>query len=155
MSDEDEIQGIVRMVDTDLDGNKNILNALRKVNGISFTVSKVICKEAGVDSDAKAGSLSDDMIDKIENIIKNPMDFDIPRFILNRRNDPDTGEDQHLVSGDLEIQHRQDIESMKKLGSYRGIRHRKGLPVRGQKTRSSFRGKSSVGVSKKRIQQGE
>lgn len=155
MSNGDNIQGIVRIVETDLDGNKSVLNALRRIRGISFTTSKAICEEANVDPEAKVGNLSDDVLDGLRNIINDPTDFNMPKFILNRRKDPETGENKHLTSGDLEIQHRQDIEAMKKLGSYRGIRHRKGLPVRGQKTKSSFRGKSSLGVSRKRIKQGE
>ena len=56
-----------------------------------------------------------------------------------------------MIGADLEMAKRKDISMMKKLGSYKGMRHRAGLPVRGQRTRSSFRhGKGAVGVSKKK-----
>lgn len=155
MAKEDEIQGIVRIVETDLDGNKKVLNALRQIKGISFTIAKAICAKAGINPNDKIGSFSERKVKKLEKIIKNPEESDFPNFLMNRRKDPDSGKNKHLVSGELEIQHKQDIDKIKKLGSYRGIRHRKGLPVRGQKTKSSFRGKKIVGVSKKRVKKGE
>ena len=59
-----------------------------------------------------------------------------------------TGEDQHLVSSKLKFAVKSDIDFMRKIRSYKGIRHELGLPVRGQRTRTSFRGGKAVGVSK-------
>ena len=70
--------------------------------------------------------------------------------MLNRRKDPVTGEDMHLSESDLTMGVRQDIEFLKKIRAYRGIRHELGLPVRGQRTRSSFRKGRTVGVQRKK-----
>jgi ribosomal protein S13 len=75
----------------------------------------------------------------------------IPVFMKNRRSDIDTGEDLHLLTTNLDIKREFDIKRLKKIKSYKGIRHSLGLPVRGQKTRSHFRTKGrAVGVAKKK-----
>jgi len=145
-----EIDEIVRLLGTDLNGRKKIKNSLRKIKGISFTMSNVLCKKQSIDPNKITGTLTKEEIKKLEDIIKNPEKFEIPEYLLNLRRDPKTGETTHYTSAELEIKTRQIIDSMKKLGSYRGVRHRRGLPVRGQRTRSSFRKSSSVGVSKKK-----
>jgi small subunit ribosomal protein S13 len=99
--------------------------------------------------------LEEKEIKKLEDVIKNPEKYDVPDYILNLRKNPHTGKDEHFTGAELQIQTRKIIGDMKKLGSYVGIRHRKGLPVRGQRTRSSFRKSKSVGVSKKRQQPGK
>jgi small subunit ribosomal protein S13 len=70
--------------------------------------------------------------------------------MLNRKRDPVTGEDKHLAVSELELTHKMDIDLMRKLKSYKGVRHSIGLPVRGQRTRGSFRKGKTVGVSKKK-----
>ena len=145
-------KSIVRVFGTDLPGEVSIENGLRQIKGISFSTSKSILHKAGLDADKLVSDMSDKEMDKVKDIIENS---NLPVHMLNRRKDPNEGTDRQLVSSDLEIQHKQDIDAMKKLGSYRGLRHRRGLPVRGQKTKSSFRGKSSVGVSKARIKKGK
>jgi hypothetical protein len=82
--------------------------------------------------------------------MKNPLKYGIPRYMLNRRIDPVTGEDMHLISSQLRFIVKSDIDAMRKMRSYKGIRHELGLPVRGQRTRTSFRGGRAVGVAKKK-----
>ena len=68
----------------------------------------------------------------------------------NRRSDPETGVTSHLYGSDLDMKKEFDIKRMKKIKSYKGIRHTMKLPVRGQRTRSHFRkGGKAVGVMKK------
>lgn len=148
-----KIREIIRIAGTDLDGRKKIPSALTDIKGVSFTLARAISAQLDEDSEKKIGELSKKKINKIEKILENPKKYGIKEFMLNRRKDPKTGRDRHLVSGDLEIQLKQDIDRMKKLGSYRGMRHRKGLPVRGQKTKSSFRGKKSIGVERKKVKE--
>lgn len=144
----EEGRNILRLFGTDIPGEVSIGDGLRKIKGVGFRSSKAIIKESGIDPKKNAGKVTDEEADKLEEVIQAA---ELPEYLLNRRGNPEEGSSKFLVSTDLEIQKRQDIEDMKKLGSYRGMRHRKGLPVRGQKTKSSFRGKSSVGVSKARI----
>ena len=147
---QEEIREIVRLLSTDLDGRKKIKNSLRQIKGISFSMANAVCKKAGIDPNMLTGKLTDEQIKKLEEVIKNPIKFGIPAYLLNFRKHPKTGEDLHFVGADLEIETRQIIADMKKLGSYRGLRHRLGLPVRGQRTRTGFRKKGTVGVVKKK-----
>ncbi|MCD6477454.1 MAG: 30S ribosomal protein S13 [Candidatus Aenigmarchaeota archaeon] len=145
-----EMKEIVRVLSTDLNGKKKIKYALRRIKGISFAMAKVFCKKAGIDPDKLTGYLKEDEVEKLENVIKNPEKFGIPEYLFNLRKHPRTGESKHLNGAELQIETRQIITSMEKLGDYRGMRHRRGLPVRGQRTRSSFRKSSTVGVVKKK-----
>jgi small subunit ribosomal protein S13 len=86
---------------------------------------------------------------KLEQVIKNPSNFGIPGWALNRRRDPEHGKDVHLTEVDLDMQKKFDVQRYIDLKSYRGFRHMFGLPVRGQHTRSSFRKGRVVGVIRK------
>jgi len=77
----------------------------------------------------------------------------LPEFLLNRRKDFETGEDAHLIGTDLDMKKEFDIRRLKKIRSYRGLRHAFKHPTRGQRTRSNFRGKGkkkAVGVKSKK-----
>ena len=90
----------------------------------------------------------DEDVLKIEEILENPQKFNIPNWMLNRREDYETGENIHLIESDLDMTLRDDLNRMKKTRSYKGRRHEAGLPVRGQRTKSTFRNSSSVGVKR-------
>ena len=90
--------------------------------------------------------MSKDEIVKIEEFLKAGK---FPKFLLNRRNDFTTGKDSHLFGNDLELSEELDIKRLKKIKSYRGIRHATGQPVRGQRTKSHFRKNKAIGVQKK------
>ena len=141
---------IVRIMSTDLNGRLKIRNSLRKIKGIGFMTSKVFCEKAQVDPDTITGQLTEEQIKRLEEVVRNPVKFNIPRYLMNMRRSPYTGEDGHFTGAELQIETRKIIGDMKKLGSYVGIRHRLGQPVRGQRTRSCFRENRSVGVSKKK-----
>jgi len=144
-----EVKLVVRVANTDLDGEKKLRNALLGIKGISHAMSKAICLAAGFDPNVKLGSLSEEEIAKLEDVIKDPIKYGIPSWLLNRRREPETGKDLHLVGSDLEIARKFDIQKMIELKTYKGVRHMYGLPVRGQRTRSSFRKGKTVGVVKK------
>ncbi|MGC8812646.1 MAG: 30S ribosomal protein S13, partial [Candidatus Aenigmatarchaeota archaeon] len=141
-----EVRGIVRVLNTDLDGEKPLVNALRGIKGVSFTLSKAICQVSGFNQKTKLGSLSEADIQKIEKIIKDPLSYGIPPYLLNRRKDRETGKDIHLSGADVDVYRKFDIQRMVDLKTYKGVRHMLGLPVRGQRTRSSFRKGRVVGV---------
>jgi len=147
---------IVRIANTDLNGNKSIADAMRKIKGINFAFSNMICRFVGVDKTKKTGNLLDSEIKKLDEAARNPKEFGAPSWMLNRRKDYDTGEDKHLLSSDLTFTQDNDIKMMKKMKSYKGMRHAFGLPVRGQRTRSNFRrNKGKVaGVQKKKAKAG-
>ena len=139
---------IVRILSKDIKGNMKIYPGLTKIKGISWSFSNAICKLLHLDREKKIGSLTPPEIEKLTIFIKKPS---VPKFLLNRRFDFETGEDKHLVSSDLELRTEFDIKRLKKIKSYRGFRHTLGLPSRGQRTKGNFRKnkKKGVGIKKK------
>jgi len=75
-----------------------------------------------------------------------------PSWMVNREKDRRTGEDMHIVGTDLEITREEDINRMQKISSYKGIRHRKGKKVRGQRTKSTGRTGGEVAVKVSELQ---
>jgi small subunit ribosomal protein S13 len=147
---------VVRIANTDLDGNKQLAYGLTKIKGIGYTMAKAVCIAAGLDPKRKLSSLSNEEIDLLEKVIRNPQQYGIPSFLLNRRKDLETGKDLHLVGAELEVAEKFDIKRQVELKTYRGWRHMLGQPVRGQRTRSKFREKGRVvGVMKKAIKEEE
>ena len=134
-----DFRHIVRVVNTDLKGEKSVLMALQKIKGIGYMFSNFICFSAKVDPTKITGKLSNDEVTKLEDVIKNPAKYNCPSWMMNRRKDYNTGEDMHLLNVDLNLTVDDDLKRMKKIRSYRGVRHMLGQPVRGQRTKSNFR----------------
>lgn len=147
---EEEFKHMVRIARRDVDGNKPVVNALTDIKGVGIAFSGAICASMGFGLDQKIGYLSDDKINEIEEALKDPKRYDVPEWMLNRRNDYETGETVHLIESDLMMRLRDDLNRMKKIRSYKGRRHEVGLPVRGQRTKSTFRKGTSVGVRRRR-----
>lgn len=131
-----DFKHLVRISNTDLDGNKKIVDSIRKIKGVGFAFAKAVCNVAGIDRTAKAGNLSDADIRKIEDIIRNPA---VPQWLFNRRRNIEDNSSKHLVAAELNFAQENDVRQMQRIRSYRGVRHMLGLPVRGQRTRSNFR----------------
>jgi small subunit ribosomal protein S13 len=106
-----------RIVGVDIPNEKSIWISLTYVVGIGKYISEQILKEARIDKATKAGKLSEDELSRITQIID--------------RN--------YIVGGQLRRQVSQNIARLRDIQCYRGIRHRKGLPVRGQCTQSNAR----------------
>lgn len=139
MAETKEYRHIVRVVNTDLDGAKPIKHALRKIKGVDFMLANAVCDAAKVNKDLKTGTLSESDIGKLNDVIKNPTKFNLPRWLLNRRKDYESSEDMHVTGPDLNLAKDNDVKRLMKIKSYRGMRHAWKLPVRGQRTRSNFR----------------
>jgi len=139
---------IIRILQTDIPGNKNLYTGLTRIKGVSWAISNALCVLMKLDKNRKVESLSKEEINKIEEFLKKG---EFPKFISNRRKDFATGEDKHIITSDLDLVKEFDIKRLKKIRSYRGLRHATGQPTRGQKTRSHFREnrKKGVGVKKK------
>jgi small subunit ribosomal protein S13 len=106
-----------RIVGVDIPNDKSIWIAMTYIVGIGKYSSGKILKEAGVDKNKKAGTVTEDELSKITQIIDR----------------------SYIVEGQLRRQVSQNIARLRDIGCYRGIRHRKGLPVRGQCTQSNAR----------------
>ncbi len=145
-----EFKHIIRIANTDLDGKKHILYALRKIKGVNVMFGNMALSIAGIEKTKKAGDLIDSEASKLNDIIQNPLKYGAPEWLLNRRNDFESGENTHLLIADLDFTKETDVKRLKKVKSYKGLRHQWGLPVRGQRTKSNFRRNKGKGLGVKR-----
>ena len=106
-----------RIVGVDIPKNKRILIALTYIYGVGRATSERILKEAGIDVNVRAKDLSDKEISVINSILS----------------------EKYKVEGDLRREVAQNIKRLISIGCYRGLRHKRGLPVRGQRTHSNAR----------------
>lgn len=146
---DETLRYIVRIGGTDIDGRKPIRSALPKVRGVGINFSNAIIKAMHLDGGKKLGKFTEEEMTSVEQAIKKPEALGIPTFMFNRRRDFETGTDMHATSADLEVAFKRDVEFLKKIKSYRGIRHFYGLKLRGQRTAS--RGAGMHGRSGKTI----
>jgi len=131
-----------------------IYRALSKIKGVGIRMAKTMAlsfeKESGIAHTTKLGTLSEEVDKKLEEVVMNPGKHGIPDYMLNKRNEYETGETKHLVMNDLDFNLRNELQRLNEIKSYRGLRHSWGLTVRGQRTKSTHRGKGgAVGVRKK------
>ncbi len=106
-----------RIAGVDIPKNKQIWVSLQYIYGIGPTMSQRILAQAGVNAETKADSLTEDEVNRL-------------REVIDR---------EHKVEGELRKEVDLNIKRLIEIGSYRGIRHRHGLPVRGQRTRTNAR----------------
>jgi small subunit ribosomal protein S13 len=107
---------MARIAGVNIPDNKHVVISLRYVYGIGATVSRNLCKLTGINPTAKVSELSEDQLDSLRSEIG-----------------------KITVEGDLRREVSMNIKRLMDLGTYRGIRHRKGLPVRGQRTKTNAR----------------
>ena len=107
---------MARIAGINLPNNKHIWIALTSIYGIGDTRAKHICDEVGIDSTKKVKDLEEKELEVIRNFISN-----------------------YQLEGDLRRENSINIKRLMDIGSYRGIRHRKSLPLRGQKTKNNSR----------------
>ncbi len=106
-----------RIVGNDIPNDKHIWVSLTYITGIGRGSAFDILKEADIDPQTNAGEMTEDQLSRITQII----------------------DDKYVIEGQLRRQKAQDISRLREINCYRGIRHRKGLPVRGQRTRTNAR----------------
>ena len=108
---------MARIAGVDLPREKRVDLGVRRINNIRRVSSNKILEKAGVNPDVRVRDLTDDDVKKISAII----------------------DEEYMVEGDLRREIALNIKRLQEIGCYRGIRHRKGLPVRGQKTKTNAR----------------
>ncbi len=146
--DNPDFRYIVRLANTDLDGTRATALALTGVRGIGLRMAEVVCRSAGVNAREMIGNLPEATVEGIEQVLTQ-LPQKLPPWMLNHPLDYVAGEIHHYVGGDLETARRDDINLMKMVRSYRGVRHERGQKVRGQRTRSNGRTGMAAGVLKK------
>ncbi|MBW9141333.1 MAG: 30S ribosomal protein S13 [Candidatus Aramenus sp.] len=145
---EQQFRYIVRLFGQDVDGTMKTPYALAMVKGIGYNTARGILMKIGIDKDKRLGELSDSELKKIEEALSDHAIKYLPSWMYNRRKDYESGRDMHLVTSDLIFYVRNDIEREKRIRSWRGIRHMYGLKVRGQRTRTTGRTGTTVGVKR-------
>lgn len=123
---------MTRIAGIDLQENWKVDFALTKIKGLGWALSKKVLNDAKIDSKKRVSELTGDEVSKITNELE-----------------------KYKIEGDLLRSVRENIQRLQIIGSYRGLRHTKGLPVRGQRTRTNARTKrgkrKTVGAFKKEI----
>ena len=107
-----------RILGVDIPANKKLEYSLRYIYGIGPTRAKAIVEVSGFDADRRAGDLSEEELNQLASLV---------------------AEKQYIVEGDLRREVSQDIKRKMEIGCYQGLRHRRGLPVRGQRTHTNAR----------------
>ncbi len=105
-----------RIVGVDIPNDKPTFIALRYIYGIGPKLAMDICEQAQIDIQVRAGKLTETELSKIATILED-----------------------HVIEGQLRRQTQQNIARLRDIGCYRGLRHRRGLPVRGQRTKTNAR----------------
>ncbi len=122
---------MARIAGVDLPNEKRIEAGLTYIYGIGWTTSRKILEKTGINPDTRVKDLTEEEAGKIRRVI----------------------ESDYIVEGDLRRDVNMNIKRLMEIGCYRGIRHRRGLPVRGQKTKTNARTrkgpKKTVGRKKK------
>ena len=106
-----------RIVGVDIPNDKPLFVSLRYIYGIGPTLAMEICQKTGIDPHIRAGQLTEEQLSKIAGVL----------------------ESDYVIEGQLRRQIQQNIARLKRIQCYRGLRHRRGLPVRGQRTRTNAR----------------
>ncbi|MGB0652394.1 MAG: 30S ribosomal protein S13 [Thermoplasmatota archaeon] len=145
----EEFNFLVRIENTDLDGKRTVVNALTGLKGVNSRLSRVIAAEAGVEKRELMGNLPPEEIQKIVSTLDRIDEF-TPSWMRNRRMDPESGDDKHIIGSEIDLQLRDDLNRLKKIRSWRGVRHENNLPVRGQRTKANGRKGATVGVQRKK-----
>ena len=120
-----------RVIGIDIPGNKRLVISLTYIYGIGKAVSEEIIKKLGLDPNMRAHNLTDDDVSKLNAILQS----------------------EYVVEGDLRRTVQNNIKRLISISSYRGLRHRLGLPARGQRTRCNARtrkGKKKTVAGKKK-----
>ena len=123
---------MARVAGVDIPDNKRVEISLRRIYGIGPTVARRIVQRANVTGNPRVSELSEDELTRIREIV----------------------DKEYVVEGDLRREVQDNIRRLIDIGSYRGLRHRRGLPVRGQRTRTNARtkrGSRRTVAGKKRV----
>jgi small subunit ribosomal protein S13 len=143
-----EFRQIVRLGGKDLNGKKKILAALADIKGIGFNTANAILHKLNIDANTRLGSISEADLNRIDEYTKNLQSKLEFTYLLNRRKDPSSGSNTHIIASDLDFVIKDDIRRERDAMSWKGIRHSLGLKVRGQRTRTTGRKGLTVGVRK-------
>ena len=140
---------ILRLADSDIDGLRPIAQGLTSIPGVGKRSAGQICRMAGIDGSKLGGHLSDEE----QNGIRTTIDeyaLNVPWWLVNRQRDLQSNEDAHIIGTEVKLTRNDDVARLAAIKAYRGMRHRSGHKVRGQRLRSNGRSGSTLGVQRKK-----
>jgi len=151
----ENFKGIVRVAGRDVRGHVQLRKSLSYIRGIGYSLSvpvaDILYQELKIAPETRIGDLSEQQIEQIDKILFHLHQYALPKHLLNRRKDMDTGEDIHVIMNDLLFAVKTDLEREKKIYTWKGYRHSYGQKVRGQRTRNTGRTGMAVGVLRKTV----
>ncbi len=147
-TEDESFNFIVRIANSDIDGQKKVVIGLQSIKGIGARTAQTIANRASVDRTERLGTLNEDQVKELEELVQSYVEY-APSWAVNRQMDYESGADIHLLGIDLDMVNADDVNRMKMIRSYRGIRHETHKKVRGQKTRTNGRKGLTLGVKRK------
>ncbi|MCL2607021.1 MAG: 30S ribosomal protein S13 [Methanomassiliicoccaceae archaeon] len=148
-TEDENFNFIVRIANSDIDGQKRTVIGIQSIKGVGKRVSQIIIRKANIDPTIKIGNLPDEKVKELEKLVMTYVEY-VPPWVINRQLDYESGADMHLFGNDLEMVQKDDVNRMRMIRCYRGIRHETRHKVRGQRTRSNGRKGLTMGVSRKK-----
>lgn len=127
---------IIRIGDTDLDGDKNTLSQLIRIYGVSSSYANALINVLDIEGTSKLQDLNEETINRLKEALTDPQKYGIPLWLLNWQRDREAGASKHRVGNELKSNNALNLQQIKLLRTYRGIRHQFGYKVRGQRTKS-------------------
>ena len=148
-----EFQNLLRIIGTSIEGHRKIAFGLSQIRGIGLRLAGAIVRVSGLDPERRIGLLTEAEQAMLIEIIKDPVAKGIPKWMVNRQKDLRTGEYRHITGNDLVLVTKMDIDRMKRVRSWKGIRHMYNLKVRGQRTRTTGRHGLVVGYLRRNLKE--
>jgi len=139
-----------RQLRTQVDGNAKIEYGLTQIRGVGMRFAQAVVRVAKINPNIRIGAIAEKDLNRIEEIVLDPVKNGVPNWMVNRKKDLRTGQDLHIIGNRLDISFKRDVDRMKKIKSYKGVRHHLKLKVRGQRTRSTGRHGLVVGVMRRK-----
>jgi small subunit ribosomal protein S13 len=145
----EDFKYIVRVVSTDLDGHKSVHMGVTAIPGVGARLGEAVARQLGPVGKKRLGDLTDDEVAQLTEAV-DALAETVPPWMLNRQHDVESGHDTHLIGVDIQVQRTDDVNRMKKIRCYKGVRHESGHKVRGQRTSSNGRRGMTLGVIRKK-----
>ena len=124
-------------------------HGLTSVKGVGIRTSMMICRLSGIDGTRLGGHLSSDEQDVLRKAIDDYA-TNVPWWMVNRQRDLESNEDAHIIANEVSMTKDDDVARLAEIKTWRGMRHRSGHKVRGQRLRSNGRRGSALGVQRKK-----
>ena len=125
-----EFRLVLRVAGSNIDGTKKLVYGLTRIRGVGASYASAVVRAAELRPEARMGDLSEEEVQKLESVMRDPAKYGLPARLFNRRKGLDSGQDVHLIGADLALSTKSDIDFMTDIRSWKGIRHSLGLKVR-------------------------